>query len=56
MDIKIPESNDLEWQQDMLRELQSKLEDLGEYLMIDGFSDHGDCLKIVEALRKYSGF
>lgn len=54
MDIKIPKENDIEWQQHMLRQLQSQLEDLGEYLMIDGFSDHGDCLKIVEALCKYS--
>lgn len=55
MKIEIPDSNDTEWEQSMLRQLKNRLENLGEYVMVDGFGDHGDCLKIVEALCKYSG-
>lgn len=56
MEIEIPDINDIGWELSMLRQLQDKLENLGEYVMVDGFGDHGDCLKIVEALCKYSGF
>lgn len=56
MDIKIPESNDLEWQQQMLRRLEKSLEELQS-----GFEERkeaalDEAVQIVTALQEYSGF
>ena len=56
MDIKIPESNDLEWQQQMLRRLAESLEELQS-----GFEERkeaalNEAVQIVTALQEYSGF
>lgn len=55
MEIEIPDSEDLEWQSAMLRQLAGNIEALKEReddpdeLLID-------CEGIVEALREYSGY
>lgn len=57
MDIEIPDSFDDEWQCKMLRNLLVKLNELddGGYVVSDGYSLLDDALKIVKALREYSG-
>ena len=57
MDIEIPDSFDDEWQCEMLRNLLVKLNELddGGYVVSDGYSLLDDAMKIVEALREYSG-
>lgn len=57
MDIEIPDSFDDEWQREMLRNLLVKLNELddGDYVVSDGYSLLDDAMKIVEALREYSG-
>ncbi len=57
MDIDIPDSFDDEWQCEMLRNLLVKLNELddGGYVVSDGYSLLDDAMKIVEALREYSG-
>jgi len=57
MDIEIPDSFDDEWQRKMLRNLLVKLNELddGGYVVSDGYSLLDDAMKIVEALREYSG-
>lgn len=57
MDIEIPDSFDDEWQCEMLRNLLVKLNELddGGYVVSDGYSLLDDALKIVKALREYSG-
>lgn len=57
MDIEIPDSFDDEWQREMLRNLLVKLNELddGGYVVSDGYSLLDDAMKIVEALREYSG-
>lgn len=57
MDIEIPDSFDNEWQCEMLRNLLIKLNELddGGYVVSDGYSLLDDAMKIVEALREYSG-
>lgn len=56
MDIQIPESEDIEWQQDMLRELSNCLDNIA------GNDDRTTneplelALEIVDALRQYSGY
>ena len=57
MDIEIPDSFDDEWQREMLRSLLVKLNELddGGYVVSDGYSLLDDAMKIVEALREYSG-
>jgi len=56
-DIEIPESNDIEWERDMLRELEERLEEV-ELQIADGQdSEHIDrAQKIVEAMREYAGY
>lgn len=57
MNIEIPDSFDAEWQCEMLRNLLVKLNELddGDYVVSDGYSLLDDAMKIVEALREYSG-
>ena len=57
MDIEIPDSFDADWQREMLRNLLVKLNELddGGYVVSDGYSLLDDAMKIVEALREYSG-
>lgn len=57
MDIEIPDSFDDEWQREMLRNLLVKLNEIddGGYVVSDGYSLLDDAMKIVEALREYSG-
>lgn len=57
MDIEITDSFDAEWQCEMLRNLLVKLNELddGGYVVSDGYSLLDDAMKIVEALREYSG-
>ncbi|HCT5876022.1 hypothetical protein ACWWJI_15300 [Proteus mirabilis] len=55
MEIKIPDSNDNEWQVKMLRQLSTKLHDLKDCdddLLVDRIEE---CEEIVDALREYSG-
>lgn len=52
----IPKSEDIEWQQDMLRSLHDRLE-----MLQNGITDSPDerldgALEIVCALREYSGY
>lgn len=58
MDIEVPDSFDAEWQCEMLRNLLVKLNELddGGYVVSDGYSLLDDAMKIVEALREYSGY
>jgi hypothetical protein len=57
MYINIPDSFDAEWQCEMLRNLLNKLNELddGGHIVSDGYSLLDDAMKIVEALREYSG-
>lgn len=57
MEIEIPDSEDLEWQQSMLRSLDEELEKL-ELLIPDddGQEILEEAQRIVTALRQYSGF
>lgn len=57
MDIEIPDGFDADWQCEMLRNLIDKLNELddGGYVVSDGYSLLDDAMKIVEALREYSG-
>ena len=57
MDIEVPDSFDAESQCEMLRNLLVKLNELddGGYVVSDGYSLLDDAMKIVEALREYSG-
>lgn len=57
MDIEVPDGFDAEWQCKMLRNLLVKLNELddGGYVVSDGYSLLDDAMKIVEALREYSG-
>lgn len=57
MDIEIPDCFDAEWQCEMLRNLLVKLNELddGGYVVSDGYSLLDDAMKVVEALREYSG-
>lgn len=57
MDIEIPDSFDADLQCEMLRNLLVKLNELddGGYVVSDGYSLLDDAMKIVEALREYSG-
>ncbi|EJE9216788.1 hypothetical protein M5494_004389 [Salmonella enterica] len=54
MNIEIPESEDIEWQQDMLRELSNCLDNMARN---DEATEQLDlALEIVDALRQYSGY
>lgn len=57
-EIKIPDSEDLEWQTQMLRDLCEKLESLdnGDYVVNDGYIFLDEAKKIVDALQQYSGY
>lgn len=57
MNIDIPDGFDADWQCEMLRDLLVKLNELddGGYVVSDGYSLLDDAMKIVEALREYSG-
>lgn len=57
MDIEIPDGFDADWQCEMLRNLLVKLNELDDegYVVSDGYSLLDDAMKIVEALREYSG-
>lgn len=52
----IPDSNDPEWQSQMLRELEENLKQLEEEFDEDGHVSLDDALAIVDALRQYSGY
>nr|DAH98756.1 MAG TPA: hypothetical protein [Caudoviricetes sp.] len=57
MDIKIPDSFDADYQREMLCNLLVKLNELddGGHVVSDGYSLLDDAMRIVEALREYSG-
>jgi hypothetical protein len=56
-EITIPDSEDIEWQQNMLRQLDVELEKLElEIPEDDGQVILEGAQKIVSALRQYSGF
>ncbi|HFK7186556.1 hypothetical protein ACCC84_10185 [Serratia odorifera] len=52
----IPKSEDIEWQQDMLRKLHNRLEMLQEGDCEDMESALNNAIDIVCALREYSGY
>lgn len=52
----IPDSNDPEWQSQMLRELEENLKQPEEEFDEDGHVSLDDALAIVDALRQYSGY
>lgn len=52
----IPDSNDPEWQSQMLRELEENLKLLQDEFDEDGNVSLDDALAIVDALRQYSGY
>lgn len=54
--FEIPESEDIEWQQDMLRELSDKLDEIAGNDDRQSNQPLDDAIKIVEALREYSGY
>lgn len=54
--FEIPESEDIEWQQDMLRELSGKLDKIAGNDDRQSNKPLDDAIKIVEALREYSGY
>lgn len=56
MKYEIPESEDIEWQQDMLRELAAKLDEVGNNDDRQQNIPLDDAICIVEALRAYSGY
>lgn len=56
MKFEIPECNDIEWQQEMLRQLSDRLSTLR-----DGFEEMkqsalDEAISIVDALQEYSGY
>ncbi|WP_412530838.1 hypothetical protein [Enterobacter roggenkampii] len=56
MSFEIPECEDLEWQQEMLRQLSDRLSTLR-----DGFEEMkqdalDEAISIVDALQEYSGY
>ncbi|HFD3847246.1 hypothetical protein [Serratia marcescens] len=55
-EYSVPESEDLEWQQDMLRKLHNRLEMLQEGDCEDMDSALNNAIDIVLALREYSGY
>lgn len=54
--FEIPECEDIEWQQDMLRELSDKLDEIAGNDDRQSNKPLDDAIKIVEALREYSGY
>lgn len=56
MSIEIPECEDIEWQQNMLRRLHIKLENAKLYEMDEAESVIDEAIEIVDALRQYSGY
>lgn len=56
MIIEIPKSEDIEWQQDMLRELSDRLDDIAGHDDRTTNEPLDEAIKIVEALRQYSGY
>lgn len=52
----LPDSNDPEWQSQMLRELEENLKLLQQEFDEDGNVCLDDALAIVDALRQYSGY
>lgn len=52
----VPDSNDPEWQLQMLRELEENLKLLQDEFDEDGNVSLDDALAIVDALRQYSGY
>lgn len=59
MDIKIPECEDIEWQQEMLRQLADRLSNLSN--RPDGLEEMREAQieeakSIVDALQQYSGY
>lgn len=52
----VPDSNDPEWQSQMLRELEENLKLLQDEFDEDGNVSLDDALAIVDALRQYSGY
>lgn len=54
--FEIPECEDIEWQQDMLRELSNKLDEIAGNDDRQSNQPLDDAIKIVEALREYSGY
>lgn len=57
MEIEIPDSEDLEWQQSMLRSLDEELEKLELWIPDDdGQEILEEAQRMVTALRQYSGF
>lgn len=52
----VPDSNDPEWQSEMLRELEENLKLLQDEFDEDGNVSLDDALAIVDALRQYSGY
>lgn len=57
MEIEIPDSEDLEWQQIMLRNLDDELEKLELWISDDdGQEILEEAQRMVTALRQYSGF
>ncbi|MEG5594032.1 hypothetical protein [Enterobacter asburiae] len=56
-DIQVPDSEDIEWQQTMLRRLDEELEKLELWIPDDdGQEILEEAQRIVTALREYSGF
>ncbi|HDC4389188.1 TPA: hypothetical protein O8L60_000067 [Enterobacter cloacae] len=56
MKFEIPECNDIEWQQEMLRQLSDRL-----ITLRDGFEEMkqdalDEAISIVDALQEYSGY
>lgn len=56
MIIEIPDIEDIGWQQDMLRELSDRLDDIAGHDDRTTNEPLDDAINIVEALRKYSGY
>lgn len=56
VEIEIPDSEDIEWQQNMLRELSDRLDDIAGHDDRTTNEPLDDAIKIVEALRVYSGY
>lgn len=52
----IPDSNDPQWQSQMLLELEENLKLLSDEFDEDGHAALDDALAIVDALRQYSGY
>lgn len=54
--FEITESEDIEWQQDMLRDLSNKLDEIAGNDDRQSNQPLDDAIKIVEALQEYSGY